>query len=109
MKACTSTRGALVLLGAAAFLSTLTWAGDVASAEVNCGVLTQSQARVSCYRAQADIYRRQAEDYNNIAREQYRMHERVGRGLRHAPIFGRYAAPAWNAPRYYYQYRYGRP
>jgi hypothetical protein len=36
------------------------------------------------------------------------QHQNYGRALRAAPG-GQYSAPAWNAPRYMYQYRYGRP
>lgn len=82
---------------------------DTASAQVNCNVLPHGQARASCYGREAQIWRQQSDAYNAIARQQYGQHEQIGQALRYAPLIGRYAAPAWNAPRYYYTYRYGRP
>jgi hypothetical protein len=46
-----------------------------------------------------DIYRDQSRTYFGIGRQLERRHRQVGRGLRRAP-FGRYTAPAWNAPRH---------
>ena len=54
---------------------------------------------------EAQIYRQQSQAYNNIAQQQYRQHQQIGQALRYAPYIGRYAAPAWNAPRYVYDYR----
>jgi len=82
---------------------------DAASAQVNCNVLPHGAGRANCYGRQAQIYREQSAAYNAIAQQQYRMHQRVGTALGYAPLIGRYAAPAWNAPRYIYTYRHGRP
>jgi hypothetical protein len=82
---------------------------NTASAQVNCGAARTHEMRVWCYQQSMQIYRQQSQMYNDIARQQYRTHQNVGTALRYAPLIGRYAAPAWNAPRYYYDYRYGRP
>ena len=80
-----------------------------AAAQVNCNVLPHGTARANCYGREAQIYRQQSQAYNGIAQQQYRQHQQIGRALRAAPLIGRYAAPAWNAPRYVYTDRYGRP
>jgi hypothetical protein len=84
-------------------------AADSASAQVNCGAARTHEMRVYCYQQSARIYQQQSQAYHNIARRQYQMHENVGRVIGHAPVIGRYAAPAWNAPRVIYNMRYGRP
>ncbi len=84
-------------------------ATNEASAQVNCNVLPHGQARANCYARESQIYQQQSQYYNGIAQDQYRQHQQIGRVLRQAPIFGGYAAPAWNAPRYIHNYRYGRP
>jgi hypothetical protein len=94
--------------GAIGVVAHLTF-GSAAFAQANCNVLPHGTGRANCYGQQAQIYREQSRAYNGIAREQYRMHERVGTALRYAPVFGRPAAAAWNAPRYIYTYRQGRP
>ena len=100
--------GKAVLAGMIAGLAFLVTAG-AASAQVNCNVLPHGSARANCYGQQAQIYRQQAQQYNAIAQQQYRVHQNVGTVIGRAPLIGRYAGPAWNAPRYIYNYRYGRP
>ena len=90
---------------ATAFIGTASLGADHAAAQVNCSSWPHGAARANCYRRQAEIYRQQSRDYNAIADGQYQQHRRIGRALRRAPIFGRYAAPAWNAPRHYNTYR----
>lgn len=97
------------LAGLAAMIATFAAGTDTASAQVNCGVLPHGPARASCYGRESQIYREQSQQYYGIAQQQYRVHQNVGNAIRHVPIVGHYAAPAWNAPRYYYNYRYGRP
>lgn len=87
----------------------LTAAATPALADVNCNRAASPQMRAYCYNQMAQIYRQQQQQYEAIARQQYQMHQNIGRALRYVPVVGRYAAPAWNAPRYYYDYRYGRP
>jgi hypothetical protein len=88
---------------AAAVIALAAFAGaENATAQVNCNVLPHGQARANCYGREAQIYRQQAQNYNDIANQQYRVHQQVGTALRAAPLIGRYAAPAWNAPRYVY-------
>jgi hypothetical protein len=82
---------------------------DTASAQVNCSAGRTSQIRAWCYQQSAQIYRQQSQAYANIARQQYQTHVNVGRYIGYAPLIGRYAAPAWNAPRAIYNMRYGRP
>jgi hypothetical protein len=101
--------GLKALIAAAAFGLAFAFSGGGASAQVNCGAASTPQMRAWCYQQSARLYQRQSQQYNNIARQQWRQHERIGQALGHAPIFGDYAKPAWNAPRYIYQYRYGRP
>jgi hypothetical protein len=91
------------LIGAGALVT-----ADTASAEVNCGAASTHAMRVWCYQQSAQIYRQQSQMYNDIAQQQYRQHQQIGQALRYAPYIGRYAAPAWNVPRYIYDYRYGR-
>ncbi len=79
-----------------------------AAAQENCGAAPNPQARANCYQQMEQIYHQQQQLYENQARQQYQLHQDVGRWLRVAPG-GRYWAPAWNAPRYYYDQRYGRP
>ncbi len=79
-----------------------------AMAQVNCGASPNPQVRANCYQQMEQIYRQQQQFYENQARQQYQMHQGIGQGLRMAPG-GQYWAPAWNAPRYYYDRRYGRP
>jgi len=95
---------AIPIMAAALLLSALP-----AMAQVNCKAAATRAGYIRCLQQQAQIYRESARNYNEIARDLYRMHRRTGRILRRAPIFGKYAAPAWNAPRYYYRFRYGRP
>ena len=80
-----------------------------AAAQVNCNSAPHGQARANCYNRESQIYAEQSRNYNSIARDQFRQHQQVGQALRRAPLIGQYAAPAWNAPRYIYQYRNGRP
>ena len=90
-----------------------------ASAQANCGAARTPQMRAWCYQQQAEIYRQQQQTYNDIARQQYRQHQRWGEALEfygtvrgpHTPdgFAAGMAGRAWNAPRYYYDYRYGRP
>lgn len=96
---------AKIQLIAVALLSAQAMVSSNASAQVNCNVLPHGQARASCYGRQAEIYRQQAQAYNSIAQRQYQQHQQIGQALRFAPYVGRYAAPAWNAPRYIYDYR----
>lgn len=91
-------------LAAAALLSLVAMA-ECAAAQVNCNALPHGAARANCYGREAQIYRQQSQDYGNIAQQQYRQHQQIGRALRHAPLIGRYAAPAWNAPRYFNNFR----
>jgi hypothetical protein len=76
-----------------------------ASAQVNCNAAPHGQARANCYAREAQIWREQSRLQNDIARQQYQQHQQIGRALRHAPLIGRYAAPAWNAPRTIYNFR----
>lgn len=76
-----------------------------ASAQVNCAAASP-QMRAWCYQQSARIYYEQSQAYNNIARQQYYMHQNIGRGLRYVPMIGRPVSRAWNAPRYYYNFRY---
>jgi hypothetical protein len=82
---------------------------DSASAQVNCNVLPHGAARANCYGQESQVYLQESQQYYDIARQQYQLHENVGNALGYVPLIGRYAAPAWNVPRYYYNYRYGRP
>lgn len=77
-------------------------------AQVNCGVAPNPAARAHCYQQMEQIYRQQQQFYEDQARRQYQMHQGTGQVLRRAPG-GQYWGPAWNAPRQYYDYRYGRP
>jgi hypothetical protein len=96
-------------LSIAAGTTFLVLAHTQASAQMaNCGMASSPQMRQWCYQQQMMIYRQQQQYYNNMARQQWQQHENMGRALRAAPG-GQYSAPAWNAPRYMYQYRYGRP
>lgn len=89
-------------LSAASFaIATLALAAS-ASAQVNCNVLPHGQGRANCYGREAQIWRDQARAYNDIAAQQYRQHQQIGQALGAAPLIGKYAAPAWNAPRYGY-------
>ena len=92
------------LIGAVLLFSTLP-----AMAQVNCKAAATRAGYIRCLRQQTQIYRDSARSYNEIARDLYRTHRRTGRILRRFPILGRYATPAWNVPRYYYRFRYGRP
>jgi hypothetical protein len=87
----------------------LALASSNAFAQVNCGAASSSQMRAWCYQQSARAYRQQSQQYNNIARGMYRQHQYIGRALGRAPVIGNYAGRAWNAPRYYYNYRYERP
>ena len=82
---------------------------DLASAQANCAMASTPQMRAWCYQQQSRIYREQSQAHHAIARRQYQMHRKVGRAFRVFPKIGPPAARAWNAPRYYYNYRYGRP
>ena len=84
-------------------------AASGASAQVNCNVLPHGVQRANCYGQQSQIYGQLSQQYYGIARQQYQTHVAVGQALSAAPLIGRYAAPAWNAPRYIYNLRYGRP
>jgi hypothetical protein len=95
----------------AAALATILVIGDgaPASAQVNCNAAPHGPARARCYGQLSQMWAEQSRNYNNIARDQYRQHQQIGRVLGRAPLVGRYAGPAWNAPRAAYQLRYGRP
>ena len=91
------------------FLATLLLSvPGVVQAQVNCGAAPNPQARAHCHQQMEQIYRQQQQFHENEAQRQYQLHQDTGRVLRRAPG-GQYWAPAWNAPRYYYDRRYGRP
>jgi len=89
------------------------------SAQVNCGAARSPAMYRWCLQQQQKIYEQEAEAYNDIARQQYLEHQRIGQGLQYygqmrgygSPdgTIARWGAKAWNAPRYYYNYRYGEP
>ena len=83
-------------------------ASPASSQQANCGYWPQGAQRADCYRQQEQIYRQEQQWHEQQYRQQYDMHRNIGPAIRRAPG-GQYLAPAWNAPRYYYDYRYGRP
>ena len=97
------------LLIAPMIATTLFTLAPPASAGVNCYAARSRSVLLNCLRQHEQIYRNQSRAYNDIARGQYNTHRRVGRYLKRAPYIGRSAARAWNYPRYYYRFRYGRP
>lgn len=75
-------------LAAAALLATAAMT-EGATAQVNCNALPHGAARANCYGREAQIYRQQSQDYGNIAQQQYRQHQQIGRALRrtaHRPL-----------------------
>ena len=97
----------LISLGATAI-----WLVDLAPAAAqmaNCGAARTRQMYEWCLGQQAQIYRQQSDYYNNMARQQWRQHQNIGRTLKYAPLIGPSAQRAWNVPRYLYQFRYGKP
>ena len=55
--------------------------------------------RIDCLRQEERNARQYQYDQEDIARDLEREHSNIGRDLSRAPLVGRYAGPAWDAPR----------
>ena len=103
------------------FLSFVALAGVSAAAsaqDANCYAAPPGSGRQNCLYQQQEIYRQQQDYYNNQARETHNWHQGTGAFMSAYGIqnqgtpwgdAARAAGFGWNAPRIYYDYRYGTP
>ena len=102
----------------AGFVLTLAMSGSAIAQTANCYAAPPGPSRNNCLYQQSQIYREQGDFYTNQAREMHRWHAGVGGFMTSFGIqnqgtpwgdAARAAGLGWNAPRVYYDQRYGRP